>query len=221
MPSKQIRYGKICDMITFFNRAYKKTIQQTNRLAFKKTNKIAILFTCLMVGGVALGILWYVLFWTSKLQESSLYSIYTLFQVRNYRYTSKNLVLELGIRRITENLSLLFLCTTVFGKIALILNPIAHGVSMGSVLSILIGRFEGRGMLLFLFLCLPQWLFYWLNYYACFCLGVQIVNDRKAILRNKESLILNCLRICVWVILGCFCEALLSQRLLVFALRYL
>lgn len=208
-------------MIPFFNRAYNKTIQQTNRLALRKTNKISILFVCLMMGGVALGVLWYLLFWTSQLQESSLFSIYTLFQVRNYRYIIKNLALELGIRRMAENLSLLFLCTTVFGKIVLILNPIVHGVSLGSVLSILIGRFEGRGIFLFLILCLPQWLFYWMNYYACFCLGVQIVNDRKAILRNKESLILNCLRICVWVILGCFCEALLSQRLLVFALRYL
>lgn len=214
---------KTCDFImaAIFDRAYKKTNQQTNRLALRKTNKTAILFACLMAQGVSLGVLWYLLFWTSQLQESSLYSIYTLFQVRNYRYSPKNLILELGIRRVVENLSLLLLCTTIFGKIALILNPIVHGLSMGSVLSILIGRFAGKGIFLFILLCLPQWVFYWLNYYECFLFGVQIVNDRKAVLRNKENLILVLLRIFAWVILGCFCEALLGQRLLTFVLRYL
>lgn len=206
-------------MAVIIDRAYKN--QQKNRLASLKTNKMAILFVGLMVGGASLGVLWYILFWTSKLQESSFYSVYTLFQVRNYRYSPKNLILELGIRRVLENLSLLFMCTTIFGKIALILNPVVHGLSMGSLLSILIGRFAGKGIFLFLFLCLPQWVFYWLNYYECFLLGAQIVNDRKTVFRNKENLILILLRISVWVILGCFCEALLSQRLLIFALRYL
>lgn len=181
-------------------------------------------FSVLMFLGFGLGLLWYAFFWTREMQESSFFSFYTLFAVKQATVDIKRLFARILLIHMTELGIYIFLCATFVGKWVSLMGPVETGFLMAVIQSVLFGRFGGKGIWLMAVIILPQWFFYLKGYNILFRIGRRVATKKmlplSENLKSGASLSVG-LKLIGLFFLGSAAEALCSPYLLNWALMYL
>lgn len=141
------------------------------------------------------------------LNQSDVLSPESLSLIKYQSYNKGTLFFYIVQKRIWLILFLFLISTTYLASPAVFCTVIWYGIACGSVLSVLLLRYGGRGLLFLLFCGFPQYLFYIVAWLMAFRLSMtQRTPDQRFFV---QLLVLESV-----VFVGCFCESFINSMIL-------